>query len=125
MSKKISSKIKSNKAETLVETLAALLIVVVSMTMLAGAIVSAARVNKNASKIDTGFSTVGKLSSGATVSTEEELSGFTVKVKDSSGVETEIEKGTIKAYQVGTVGDDDTVNYDDPFIYYTYSADEP
>lgn len=48
-------KLKSNSGETLVETLFALLVVVLAMTMLAGSIVSAARVNKGAEDLDTAF----------------------------------------------------------------------
>ena len=48
-------KLKSSAGETLVETLFALLVVVLAMTMLAGAIVSAARVNKGAENLNTAF----------------------------------------------------------------------
>ena len=48
-------KLKSNSGETLVETLFALLVVVLAMTMLAGSIVSAARVNKGAEDLNTAF----------------------------------------------------------------------
>lgn len=51
----MSRKLKSRSGETLVETLFALLVVVLAMTMLAGSIVSAARVNKGAEDLDTAF----------------------------------------------------------------------
>ena len=54
----MSRKLKSRSGETLVETLFALLVVVLAMTMLAGSIVSAARVNKGAEDLDTAFQTV-------------------------------------------------------------------
>ena len=41
-------KLKSDKGETLVETLLSMLIVVLSVTMLAGSIVAAARINQSA-----------------------------------------------------------------------------
>ena len=41
-------KLKSDKGETLVETLISMLIVVLSVTMLAGSIVAAARINQSA-----------------------------------------------------------------------------
>lgn len=44
----IKQKLKSNKGETLTETLASLLIIVPAMVMLAGAIVTAAHINNEA-----------------------------------------------------------------------------
>ena len=43
-----NKKLKANKGETLVETLISMLIVVWSVTMLAGSIVTAARINQSA-----------------------------------------------------------------------------
>ena len=43
-----NKKLKANKGETLVETLISMLIVVLSVTMLAGSIVAAARINQSA-----------------------------------------------------------------------------
>ena len=43
-----SKKLKANTGETLVETLISMLIVVLSVTMLAGSIVAAARINQSA-----------------------------------------------------------------------------
>lgn len=51
----MNRKLKNNSGETLVETLFALLVVVLAMTMLAGSIVSAARVNKGAEDLNTAF----------------------------------------------------------------------
>lgn len=51
----MNQKLKSNSGETLVETLFALLVIVLAMTMLAGAIMSAARVNKGAEDLNTAF----------------------------------------------------------------------
>ena len=124
MIKKIKSKIKSRKGETLVETLVALLITVLAMTMLAVAIVSAAKVNKGADEINTGFSTFATKSDGSKVSTEKELTNFTIKIKNNStSSESTVKNGTVKAYQVGTLDDDDKVNYDDAYVYYNYSVD--
>ena len=53
-------KLKGNSGETLVETLFALLVVVLAMTMLAGSIVSAARVNKGAEALNTAFQAANK-----------------------------------------------------------------
>ena len=57
----MSRKLKSRSGETLVETLFALLVVVLAMTMLAGSIVSAARVNKGAEDLDTAFLMTGNV----------------------------------------------------------------
>ena len=43
-----SKKLKANTGETLVETLISMLVVVLSVTMLAGSIVAAARINQSA-----------------------------------------------------------------------------
>ena len=51
----MNRKLKSNAGETLVETLFALLVVGLAMTMLAGAIMAAARVNKGARDFNTAF----------------------------------------------------------------------
>lgn len=51
----MNQKLKNSSGETLVETLFALLVVVLAMTMLAGSIVSAARVNKGAEDLDAAF----------------------------------------------------------------------
>lgn len=48
-------KFKSRKGESLVETLLAVLVVALAMTMLAGSIVSAARVNNKAENLSTAF----------------------------------------------------------------------
>lgn len=77
-------KLKSNSGETLVETLFALLVVVLAMTMLAGSIISAARVNKGAENLDTAF----HLTDEGTVGS--------VTVEHGSGGNTAV---PIKAYQ--------------------------
>ena len=48
-------KLKSQSGETLVETLFALLVVVLAFTMLAGSIVAAAIVNKGAQELEPAF----------------------------------------------------------------------
>ena len=69
----MNRKLKSNAGETLVETLFALLVVGLAMTMLAGAIMAAARVNKGARDFNTAFilDNAKKVSSSVTV----EISG--------------------------------------------------
>ena len=47
---KLRQKIRERSGETIVETLVSMLIVVLAVTMLAGSIVAAARVNQSASK---------------------------------------------------------------------------
>lgn len=80
----MKQKLKNNSGETLVETLFALLVVVLAMTMLAGSIVSAARINKSAEDLDTAFRITNDGKSGS------------VTVTHSSGEKTLI---PIKAYQ--------------------------
>ena len=65
----MNRKLKSNAGETLVETLFALLVVGLAMTMLAGAIMAAARVNKGARDFNTAFilDNPKKVSSSVTV----------------------------------------------------------
>lgn len=53
-------KLKSQSGETLVETLFALLVVVLAFTMLAGSIVTAARVNKGAQELEPAFRLEGQ-----------------------------------------------------------------
>lgn len=73
-------KLKSSAGETLIETLCALLIVVLAMTMLAGAIVSAARVNKGAEELNTAFLT----------SKTKPVTAVTVTVDRTGGADTSI-----------------------------------
>ena len=69
----MNRKLKSNAGETLVETLFALLVVGLAMTMLAGAIMAAARVNKGARDFNTAFirDNAEKVSSSVTVKISE------------------------------------------------------
>lgn len=48
MLQKVKKKLQSNKGESIAEVLASVLVVVMAMTMLAGAIITAAKVNKSA-----------------------------------------------------------------------------
>ena len=52
-------KLRTPAGETLVETLFAMLVITLALVMLAGAIVSAARVNSRTRELNTQFSTVG------------------------------------------------------------------
>lgn len=63
----MNRKLKSNAGETLVETLFALLVVGLAMTMLVGAIMAAARVNKGARDLDTSFQATNNPGSGVNV----------------------------------------------------------
>lgn len=69
----MNRKLKSNAGETLVETLFSLLVVGLAMTMLAGAIMAAARVNKGARDFNTAFirDNAEKVSSSVTVKISE------------------------------------------------------
>ena len=69
----MNRKLKSNAGETLVETLFSLLVIGLAMTMLAGAIMAAARVNKGARDFNTAF----------ILDNAEKVSSVTVKIKIS------------------------------------------
>lgn len=60
-------KLKSQSGETLIETLFALLVVVLAFTMLAGSIVAAARVNKGAQELEPAFRLEGQEVAGVKV----------------------------------------------------------
>lgn len=90
-------KLKSKSGETLVETLFALLVVVLAMTMLAGSIVSAARVNKGAEDLDTAFR----------ISNAQAVSGVKVTVDHQTVADSEI---SVKGYQT---------NDQNRYCYYT------
>lgn len=74
-------KLRSQSGETLVETLFAMLIVVLSITMLAGAIVTAARVNKSSRDLHTSFVTVDEVG----VSNIDEVSDVKVTIVRTDG----------------------------------------
>ena len=80
-------KLKSQSGETLVETLFAMLIVVLSITMLAGAIVTAARINKSARDLHASFVTADE--SG--VSNIEEVSDVKVTIVRTDGSDSVID----------------------------------
>lgn len=61
--KSIFNKIKSKTGETLVETLCAMLLISLTFVMLAGAIVTAARLNKQAQDLEVNFNTEGNTTS--------------------------------------------------------------
>ena len=72
----MNRKLKSNAGETLVETLFALLVVGLAMTMLAGAIMAAARVNKGARDFNTAF----------ILDNAEEVSSVTVEISGKTPI---------------------------------------
>jgi len=100
--KSINGKLREKSGETLVETLVSMLIVVLAVTMLAGSIVAAARVNAGAAKLtvylneaDSGNTPMG----GAVVrvdgpGTSFQATGVTVKQYDPDG-----ESGTMYYYE--------------------------
>ena len=53
----MNKKLKSNAGESLAETIVAMMIVTLAMLILAGALVSAAKINKKTRNMDTSFST--------------------------------------------------------------------
>lgn len=90
-------KLKSKSGETLIETLFALLVVALAMTMLAGSIVTAARVNKGAEDLKTEFQ----------VSNRDEISDVMVTVVHQTGPNSVV---SVKAYKT---------NDDNEYCYYT------
>ena len=89
----MNRKLKSNAGETLVETLFALLVVGLAMTMLAGAIMAAARVNKGARDFNTAF----------ILDNAKEVSSVTVKISEKTPI-------SVNAYQI---------NDQNHYYYYT------
>ena len=96
----MNRKLKNNSGETLVETLFALLVAVLAMTMLAGSIVSAARVNKGAEDLNTAFQ----------ISNVQAVSGVKVTVDRQTGADSEI---LVKGYQT---------NDQNQYCYYTTNS---
>ena len=107
MKQKIKNKLKNKKGESISESLVALLIVTLAMLMLSGAIVSAARVNKNTADINTGLDTDSQ--------SKEVISGFTVVIEDGDG-QKPVTNGTVTGYRASSGTSED-------YIYYTYQAD--
>ena len=89
----MNRKLKSNAGETLVETLFALLVVGLAMTLLAGAIMAAARVNKGARDFNTAF----------ILDNAEEVSSVTVEISGKPPI-------SVNAYQT---------NDQNHYYYYT------
>ena len=89
----MNRKLKSNAGETLVETLFSLLVVGLAMTMLAGAIMAAARVNKGARDFNTAF----------ILDNAEKVSSVTVKISEKTPI-------SVNAYQT---------NDQNHYYYYT------
>lgn len=83
-------KLKSGRGESLIETLAATLIIVLGMTLLAGAIVTAARVNKAAGAENTPLF--------AQREAKESKPGVNIEVAVAEG-ETATYQVTVKAYR--------------------------
>lgn len=79
-------KLKSRSGETLVETLFALLVVVLAFTMLAGSILAAARVNKAAKELNPAFQ----------MEQPESVNGVTVTIKHADTLSDMI---PVKGYQ--------------------------
>lgn len=62
--KKINKKLKSRSGETIAETLVTMIILALAVMMIAGAVVTAARVNKSADNTDTSFRTGTEVNTG-------------------------------------------------------------
>lgn len=60
--------LKEEKGETIAETLAAVLVISLAMTMLAGAIMTSANINATTKKMKTEFDTTGAIAKDSTVS---------------------------------------------------------
>ncbi len=71
-------KLRNNSGETIVETLAAVLIVALCFLMLAGAIVTSSKINKQAKEQITPFKVSSKSSSSANI----KINGQSVDSKD-------------------------------------------
>ncbi|MGN1141649.1 MAG: hypothetical protein ACI4TF_10635 [Oliverpabstia sp.] len=80
-------KIRSKSGETLVETLFAMLVVVLAVTMLAGSIVSAAKVNKGTKDLNTAFT----MDQTTVITTEQ------VKITHIDGAT--VSESSVKAYK--------------------------
>lgn len=65
---RIQKKFRSNKGETIAETLVTMIILSLAVLLLAGAVVTSARVNKQAENTDTAFTVGEKLSDGTSSS---------------------------------------------------------
>lgn len=85
----MKKKLKSQSGETLVETLVAMLVISVSSVMLAGSIVTAARVNKNAKNLNVNFN----------LENVEIVNDVKVKVQHQSGSPTIITGEKLSAYK--------------------------
>lgn len=98
------NKIKSSKGETLAETLFGMLIVSLCFIILAGGIVSAAKINKAAEDQNVKFDTTLK----------QEESGFSVKVNYHSS---EKAFSDVQCYRTGKMVDG-APDYNDGYYYY-------
>ena len=108
--------IRSNKGETLTETLVALLIGVLAMTMLPMAIVTSAKIN-NSIVHEPALSTVeDRSSSGRTEST-----GLSVKIKVGSEAPVQVSNVKVYKYDVFTAGNTGTGAAEDAgYLFFEY-----
>ena len=76
----LEKKLRSRAGESIAETLSALLIITLALTMLAGSIVSAAKINSEIRNMDVEFSTEGEDTSSSTVTITHSSGHTTVEV---------------------------------------------
>ena len=101
-------KLKQHKGETIVETLIAMLIICLCVSMIAGAIVAAAKANRRAADANVEFR-VENLDS-------QPLSGLKVSIVYDTAVEP---VSDIQGYKTGQIKDG-SVSYDKGYYYYEY-----
>ena len=101
--KTISNKIRSRKGESLAETMVSALIAALAMTMLAGALVTAARINKTASDISpyAGISTEGTTEEPTQETTDVviEYNGIAGRVEVTIYGKPDMESGNVYFYE--------------------------
>lgn len=101
-------KLKQRKGETIVETLIAMLIICLCVSMIAGSIVAAAKANRRAAETNIEFRVENPDS--------KQLAGFGVSIVHDTSVENVTD---IKGYQTGHMKDG-SASYEKGYYYYEY-----
>lgn len=109
----LKKKLQSKAGETIAETLVTMIILSLAVLMLAGAVVTAARVNKQADNTDTSFKT------GAAVSTGTDSPKVIISEENATGGT----GGTSSAEIPVQVYQSPKNNLGKSYIYYNYKAD--
>lgn len=104
----MKKKLKSTSGETLVETLFAMLVIVLAVMVIAGGVVTAARINKKAKDLDTTF----------------QMSNV-VTVTDEAKPEVTITHGSVEPDKVPDKVSIDAWQTNDNNKYYYYSKKNP